>query len=91
MTSVLGQQPLSFLGKKAPSGSLGELIISGEVMIKHFKGIFINQPAFQVNSKSHLSSDQFTLVICCIQGIILPNHVGILISHYKDPRIPIGK
>ena len=26
-----------------------------------------------------------TLVICCIEGIIQPSHMGIVIGHYKNP------
>ncbi len=26
-----------------------------------------------------------TLVVCCIEGIILPSYMGIVISHYKNP------
>ena len=33
---------------------------------------------------SHVSSDQ-NLVICCIEGIILPSCMGIVIGHYKNP------
>ena len=39
------------------------------------------------------SSDQLTLVICCIHRIILPSYRGsyiIIISHYKDPYKPIS-
>ena len=34
-----------------------------------------------------VSSDKVTLVICCIQGILLPSYIGTTISHYKDPVI----
>ena len=30
----------------------------------------------------HMSRD-LILAICCIEGIILPSHIGIIISHYK--------
>ncbi len=26
-----------------------------------------------------------TLVVCCIEGIILSSYMGILINYYKDP------
>lgn len=29
------------------------------------------------------------LVVCCIEGIILPSYVGITLSKYKDPHKPI--
>ena len=42
---------------------------------------------FKENGFIQVSSDQLTLVICCIRGIILPRCIGIVESHYKDPVI----
>ena len=38
-------------------------------------------------SCKQMSSDQLTLVNCCIEGIILPSYMGIITNH--DIRIPI--
>ena len=38
----------------------------------------------------NLSNDQFTLVICCMQGSILPSYIGIIRRNYKDPYEPIS-
>ncbi len=38
----------------------------------------------------NLSNDQFTLVICCMQGSILPSYIGIIRIIYKDPYEPIS-
>ena len=29
------------------------------------------------------------LVVWCIKGVVLPSYTGIIINHYKDPRIPV--
>ena len=42
---------------------------------------------FKENGFIQVSSDQLTLVICCIRRIILPRYIGIVLSHYKDPVI----
>ena len=36
-----------------------------------------------------VSNDQFTVVHCCIEGIVLPSYMGILINH--DIRIRINR